>query len=275
MRRGPATSLALLLGALLAVAAPGAAGEGVVVPLRHRAAAELVPLVEASLGEESRVVADPATNSLVLFAPAAEAEALRRLVERLDRPRHSVVVRVESRTERALRSAGWRVVWSGGEALGTGRLTDSNGDVASGEDPRAPTRVLATGREDVFATSLRILDGETGRIESGRSVPITDRSLLGTTTTVVEASSGLLVSPTVVSDDRVRLELAPYAGELDERARTRTLRSATTVELSPGEIVVLGSLTDDLSRSGRGDTIRRGGGATRENTLWLISVDLD
>jgi len=71
------------LAALLAALAAGAA-DTVTLPVRHRPAAELAPLLRPLAGPDGAVV--PAGDALVVRATPGRLEAVRRALAALDRP---------------------------------------------------------------------------------------------------------------------------------------------------------------------------------------------
>lgn len=273
-RARPPLLLLVWLSATLGWAGAASAGSEVYT-VRHRVATELLPIVELSLGEGASATVDTATNSIVLLGPDASRRDARSLLERLDVARRSVMLRVVSRSSRGLRGAGYRVEWSNhGAAITVGRLIDAKG-AAPAPGFTAKGRALSTARDDTFRTSLRVLDGETGRIEMGRSVPVTDRRLFGSTTTFAEASSGLLASPHVLGEDRVQLELAHYEGDVSAEARTQIMQSATTVVIQQGEVVVLGTLMQRGSAAGQDIFERQTRSESLDDRVLLLSVEIE
>jgi len=277
-RRARLAGLVLLwLLAIVATAGP-ASSEAEVYNVENRPAAELLPVVTSALGEGASATVDAATNSIVMVGPESSLASARTLLEQLDVARASVLVRVESRSSRALRGAGYHVEWAGSpESIAVGRLigAESGAAVPPPANTAARGRTLSTARDDRVSTSLRILDGEVGQIETGRSVPIVDRRLFGSTTSIVEVSTGLLATPRVLGGDRVQLELAPYEGDVSPAARTRFMRAATTVTLRAGEVVVVGTLERSGSASGQDAFARRSQKETVEDTVLLVSVEIE
>lgn len=105
--------------------------------------------------------------------------------------------------------------------------------------------------------SLVALSGQSANFLAGGEIPIPVPQALGTTTIEYKPFGiGLTVSPTILSEDRIALKVAPEASDLDfSRGITLngatvpaivTRRADTTVELGDGESFVIGGL---VSRS--------------------------
>jgi pilus assembly protein CpaC len=105
--------------------------------------------------------------------------------------------------------------------------------------------------------SLVALSGQSANFLAGGEIPIPVPQALGTTTIEYKPFGiGLTVSPTILSENRIALKVAPEASDLDfSRGVTLngatvpaivTRRADTTVELGDGESFVIGGL---VSRS--------------------------
>lgn len=103
--------------------------------------------------------------------------------------------------------------------------------------------------------SLVALSGQSANFLAGGEIPIPVPQALGTTTIEYKPFGiGLTVSPTILSDNRIALKVAPEASDLDfSRGVTLngatvpaivTRRADTTVELGDGESFVIGGLVN-------------------------------
>ncbi|WKZ88251.1 type II and III secretion system protein family protein [Ralstonia pickettii] len=108
--------------------------------------------------------------------------------------------------------------------------------------------------------SLVALSGQSANFLAGGEIPIPVPQALGTTTIEYKPFGiGLTVSPTVLSDNRIALKVAPEASDLDfSRGVTLngatvpaivTRRADTTVELGDGESFVIGGLVNRTTLS--------------------------
>lgn len=130
--------------------------------------------------------------------------------------------------------------WNLGATLG---LMESNG----------LARVLAE-------PSLVALSGQSANFLAGGEIPIPVPQALGTTTIEYKPFGiGLTVSPTILSENRIALKVAPEASDLDfSRGITLngatvpaivTRRADTTVELGDGESFIIGGLVSRSTQS--------------------------
>ncbi len=270
---GPGTLRVASLATLLLALALTARAEPPAVEIhrpRHRPAVELVSMAQAALGGEGTATADPATNSLVLVGSRAAVDRALALVKAQDRARPTVVVHWRARDQAELAAAGVEVDWG----LRTGSLRV--GTVVYPENRvGVEARVLRTERERRLEGTLRLLDGEVGEIAQGRSVPVTTRDAWGASATAfVEARQGFRVRPRVLGNGRVRIEIDPMDAQVDAAGRTRFAGASTTVEVRPGEEMVIGSLGERRDAGERGlrvlSTDRRG-----EERVLLLRVEVE
>jgi hypothetical protein len=232
----------------------------------HRPADELLPLAETALAGEGSAAVDPGTNAIVLIgAPGAVARTLE-LLRGQDVARRAVLVRFESRRRDELTAAGVTIDWS----LGAGDLRVGNVVVPKGvEGVRVFSSAGARSDDGGFRGVLRVLDGDVGRIGSGRSVPVRTFESLA----FVEAERGFRVRPRVLGDGRVRVEIEPSDAEVDAGGRTAFTAAATTVTLRPGETVAIG----EVARRSEGHEVGTrviGTERDREERLLLLTVEL-
>lgn len=257
-----ATALALWLVCLAA-----AAGDALeVVELRHRTAAELLPVLRPLAAERSAITGTG--RQLVIRAPEDEIARLREVIERLDRaPRRfriAVSQGFEAATERHRSDARVR--------LGAG---------PGGVDGDVHVRSLATrGRDDRRVDAfVQALEGRPALVRTARSVPLADRTLLlGPGGPVAidsvryrDLDSGFWVVVHPAAGDEVTLDVYPLDQRPDaERPGEITTHAvATTVRARLGEWVPLAGTqqrrgTDETALGAH--TRRRG---ARDTAVWL------
>ncbi|HKA14726.1 MAG TPA: secretin N-terminal domain-containing protein, partial [Myxococcota bacterium] len=167
-----ARRLAVVAVAVGCLAVPATAQVVRVYAVKHRTAEELAPLVEPAIAGEGKVIADRRTNSLVLSGSERGVASALALLGALDVRARTVVLHYEARNSGELASAGASVRWHAG--AGAFRV----GDVAWPTGAAA----VAVGVEgdaarhaSTLAGELRILEGQTGRISSGTSLPLRSR----------------------------------------------------------------------------------------------------
>jgi hypothetical protein len=238
--------------------------------MQHRAAGDLLPVVETALAGEGTASVDPTTNSLVLSGePRAIAVALQLLAVQ-DRARRTVRIEAWSERQSELRAAGHRVDWSPeGGGLRIGRLRGAGapsparvtGAEAAVLGSGATSRPARSPEHAEFATTLEIVEGEFGRIESGRVVPFVTRGEGGATTAIIETRSGLLARPRVLGSGHAQLDLAPFDG-------------SARVVLAPGDTVVVGGVERQTPAEGA-DTPAASHRGRRDEALLLLRIELE
>lgn len=266
----PGQLLPMLL-IVLALAA-GAHAERAVEVIRpaHRLAEELVPIAQAILGEEGTATADRATNSLVLVGSRAAVERAKSLVNAQDQRRRSVTLYWSARDQAELAAAGIRVNWnvgSGSVRVGNVRFPENHLE--------ASANILRTERERRLESSLRILDGETGRIGAGHTVPITVRDHYGrASTSFVTAAQGFEATPRILGNGKVRVELVPIDARVDLDGNVAFAGASTLIELEPGETVVVGGIGQRLDAGQRGSRVLSTNYRSEER-VFLLRVEID
>jgi type II secretory pathway component GspD/PulD (secretin) len=269
---------ALVLGLAWLGAAPAAADSLVYRP-QQRLASELLPIAQAALAGEGKAVADAGTNSLVLVGPRPALDRALELLAQQDRALRNVVVHYESRRLDEIEAEGLRVDWQ----VAAGDLRVGNVPLPRRDSAVAVRPEARSGREQGGVQGmLRVLEGQPGRIAAGLELPVTTRTLSRTgvreDTTPMQVASGFEVVPHVMGDGRLRLDIAPF----DDRVASRVVGgvvversgSQTTVTLSPGERVAVGSVARD-SASQRGSLSGFASDRSREERVMVVWAEVD
>jgi type II secretory pathway component GspD/PulD (secretin) len=192
--------LVVVLTLYMVAAQAGQAASIEVIELRHRTAAEMIPLLEPLLGPDE-VLTGTGMRLILRSGPATLGE-IRRILETLDTAPVNLIISVR------------RGALSGASELELD-VQGRAGSVAIGDG--SGTRVIRrqTADRDSAVQTLRVLEGQTALIRSGESVPSAQPGLIvwpggGVITSGVEyrdVERGFLVRPRVGGDDRVRLEI--------------------------------------------------------------------
>lgn len=244
-----------------------------VYKMRYRAAEDLLPVIETLLSGSGSVALDRGTNSLVLIGdPAAVADALA-LLGAQDRRLRTVVLRYDTRRMSELEAQGVDVRWTveaGDFRIGNARRSPGSGSsvsIRAGADERRA--------EEGFSGLVRVTEGESGRIETGTTVPYTTGGRWGSTTQLVTAQTGFEARPRILGDGRVEVDLAPFAGRIGRDGRIESAGASTVVTIAPGETVVVGG----LARAEQGSSVRMPSGAERsrsqDDTVLLLRADVE
>jgi type II secretory pathway component GspD/PulD (secretin) len=271
----------LVLLACLAVCLALPAGAQVMrlYEVRHRTAEELLPLAETAMSGEGRAMADRRSNTLVLSGSAQAVQGALALLASLDVRARSVLLRYESRSARELAARGARVAWSvdaGGVRVGN-VVWPAGGGLAVHVDD------AAAQRSSTLAGQLRILDGQTGRIATGASVPVTTRRvqpgpagpIWTESTRHVSADSGFEARPRVLPDGRIELALRPFEASVRPNGAITHSGADSVLVLEPGRTIAVGGLLRS-ARSERGGALS--GGETSDasdESLLLVTAEIE
>lgn len=199
-----------LLIAALALALPAAAQDTAeVIPLRHRPAADLVPVLQSMLGSDG-VVASLDSRLVVRATPEAMAR-VKALVRDLDVPLRSLWITVRQTGQHRESSVHGGVTVQGGSGTRVG--TDGHGTTTTTRRTVA-TGALSAGRasgDDETLQRLRAVEGQPAFISVGRALAVPQAVLtpggVAAGAAYVEAATGFWVLPRL-SGDLVSLELA-------------------------------------------------------------------
>ena len=263
--------MAIGIVALLCCVGMAAAQQRVeIYKVRHRLAEELAPAVRAIIKDTGTVTVDARTNSLILAAPGGRMDLALQVLALQDAPLRTVVVQYRSVRTMEMEHAGVRIRWS-----------VQAGDVRVGNLARPPEGDQAamalysdwTEEHRTFSSMLRLLEGATGRIHTGTSEPIRSGQFPGAVGYAV-ASSGFQVTPRVLANGKIRLQLAPVNATVGPDGTIRSSSALSTVDVTPGDTVVLGSLQRQISSSRVGTS-----GAQRtersEEVVLLVRVQVE
>lgn len=241
--------------ALLFFAAAATADEARIHELKHREAAEVIPLLQPLLGPNDALTGTG--YRLILRTSDARRREIEKLLARLDvAPRTVVIavahVRAADVTTALTRLSGavdvgehGRVIVSRPAPGGDGAtIRAGNGD----NTVTYQTRHRTTSRNDKERQTLRVLEGHSAFVRIGQSVPAV-RKILGGRGSVVQGIEyrdiigGFQVLPRVAGEF-VQLEITPrLAAVRDPAAGISDFREyASTVRLKPGEWIDLGAV---------------------------------
>lgn len=246
-------------------------------------------LVLASGGQASsveaggtlRITADGGSNSLIVFATAAEYEAVKRALQRLDTPLRQVFVEATIAEVRLSNELSHGVRWfmeSG--PFGLGVSDASNGAVApsfpgfnfSFKVPSVQVVINAleahTDVRIVSSPQLTVIDRETATIQVGDQVPVVTKTVQNSTSgenviandvTFRDTGVILQVTPQIRSSGEVVLDInqevsrvVPTTSSQINSPTISQRKVASTVSVSNGTAIVLGGLMSATDESGGG-----------------------
>lgn len=172
-----------------------------VIPLQHRSAAELLPLVQDFVAKDGMIKA--ADAKLIIRTHPANLKELRALISKLDVPLRRLSITVKQLSGEAARQAGASVA---------SRAT------ANGE-PSHTVRVWQTETRDNAdrVQQVQVTEGAEAFIDVGRQIPISDfavtqsqsGTLMEQKTRYVGATTGFYVRPHL-NGDTVSVDITPH-----------------------------------------------------------------
>ncbi|MBW2242890.1 MAG: hypothetical protein JRH01_12980 [Deltaproteobacteria bacterium] len=236
----------------------------------HRLAEELVPLAQTVMGEDGTATHDRSTNSLVLVGSREAVDRAKSLVQAQDRRQRSVTLYWSARDQAELAAAGVRVDWTvGGGSVRVGNVLFPENRV------EVSAEILRTERERRLESSLRILDGETGRIGAGHTVPVTVRDRYGRAATdFVTGEQGFEATPRILGNGNVRVELVPIDARVDPAGNVAFAGGMMTVELQPGKTMAVGGIGQRQDAGQRGSRVLSTNQRSEER-VFLLRVEVD
>lgn len=226
-----------------------------VVELQYRSAADLIPVLEPLVGDNSAITGRG--SRLLIRAPAAELAQIRNIIAQLDRAPRNLLITVEQTT-------GYALAGNGGEfnARAGGFVADIPAqEAAARQHDQAEsgasnfgvrTRVHSTRRADdgTLRQSIRVLEGHDAFIATGQDVPTADATQIVHGSTIVSTGSidyrtvqsGFLVLPRV-NGEVVTLTITPQRARLSAGGGgiINTQMASTTVSGKLGEWIDFGA----------------------------------
>ncbi|HEY1290819.1 MAG TPA: secretin N-terminal domain-containing protein [Burkholderiales bacterium] len=237
LSRAVFTTVLITLASNVGVAAQGSLE---IIPLRHRAADQVLPALRPLL-EPGATLTGQGTQLIVRTSPS-NLDELRRALDEIDRPlrRLQVSVRFDDAGDAASRSVET-----------SGRISNRGSSV---EVQAQDARSAASGRVD---QRVQVLEGGRAFIATGRSTPIYDGSVTR------ETASGFDAIPRLAGD-KVLVEIAQRR---DTPGRQQAL--STTVSGRPGEWLDIGDALEGAARDDRAFLSARTSRSTQSGRVWL------
>jgi type II secretory pathway component GspD/PulD (secretin) len=284
--------LACALLALLLATGCAAAQETVleVIPLRHRTAAELIPIIQPLLVRDGSV--SGFQGQLIVRTTPANLAEIKRILASLDTaPRQLIItVRQDADVDRSRSAA----EVSGSVGGDHGRVTvpgsaDSRGGsvvLREGDDSVRLQVLEGTGSQsDRNTQSVRVMEGREAFVRIGESAPMRERqvqrSVVGgrvveqvvESTQYRDAATGFYVLPRVTGD-RITLDISSQRESLSKQAHggVNVQSIVTTVSGRFGEWMEIGGIGQD-ARGQQSVLLGRTTTATRDSRRVLIKVE--
>jgi type II secretory pathway component GspD/PulD (secretin) len=244
-----------------------------VIPLHHRSATELLPVVRQMLGNAGTVSAYD--HQLVVKATREQLTAMEKLIAELDRPRPLLRIDV------------WQGVASAG--VSEGAALDSpngKGEIHFGTDTPAGGPGDPSGRfgyrigntQEGTEQALHVLDGEQALIVVGKEVPFTsafavttgNKSGYAEQRSLRKVTTGFWVRPRLMGKS-VELQIVPHLAGQEPGAPdvVDSQHLATTVRVPLGRWYNLGGELRDSDPLSRAIVQWQAGAGTEERSIWI------
>jgi type II secretory pathway component GspD/PulD (secretin) len=262
-----------------------------VIPLRYRAAQEVIPIIQPLLPREGSV--SGLQSQLIVRTTPANLEEIKRILASIDTaPRQlQITVRQDADIDRG-RSAAEVSGSIGGEH---GRVTvppvsrdPRGGNVVIREgDDRLRARVIEGGSAESERNlqTVRVMEGREAFVRVGQSVPVRAREVrrvvvngqlvdqVVDSTQYRDINTGFYVRPRV-SGDRVTLDVSPQRESLSSQVPggVNVQSVVTTVSGRLGEWMEIGGIGQDSSAE-QTVLLGRSSSATRDSRRVLVKVD--
>ena len=213
-----------------------------IIPLHHRGATELLPLIQPFVAKDG--IIEAADDKLIVRTSPANLADLRTLVTELDRPLRRLLITVKQ--------------LSGDTARDSGASVQGN----IGERSHVDARVWQTEKRDDAnrVQQVQVVEGGQAFIDVGRQIPISDFIVeksrsdirVDQQTRYVGATTGFYASPRI-NGDTVSIDISPYQTTTQGSASPPTFNVQslhTTISGKLGEWIELGASTTDTDGTG-------------------------
>lgn len=274
----------ILITAILVCHAALVAAQGSleVIPLRHRSAEQVIPVLRP-LMEAGGVLSGQGYQLIVRTSPGNLAD-IRSALASIDTPQRRLVVSVRFDGSEAAAGGGIEAqgaLRAGGMTLGNRHFANErsqSGSRSKVEVHVSSNRVRTNERVD---QRVQVLEGGRAFIATGQSRPLTQRQVFsgpgGTriqeTTVMQTAETGFAVVPRL-SGETVFLEIEPQRETFETRGpgapdALRSQQVSSRVSGRLGEWIELGSALESAARSDTGVLSSREAGSSAARRVWV------
>lgn len=262
------------------------------IPLRYRAAQEVIPVIQPMLAPGGSV--SGFQGQLVVRTTSANLEEIKRILASIDTAPRQLVITVRQDADSGRRDSAAGISGTVGSERGRVTLPDNRdrrgGSVVLQEgDDRLRARVVEsnTSSSDRNTQSVRVLEGREAYVQVGQSVPLRERQIRRTVvggqvveqviggTQYRDVTTGFFVLPRI-SGDRVTLDISPQretlSGQVRVRGNVNVQSVVTTVSGRLGEWMEIGAVGQDASGQ---ETVLLGhsGTESRDSRRVLVRVE--
>ena len=262
-----------------------------VIPLRHRNAAEVIPIIQPMLAREGSV--SGFQGQLVVRTTPANLEEIKRILAAVDTAPRQLLVTVRQDAQGEVTRSQAEVSANVGSdharvVVPPASRDPRGGNVAlGGGDDSVRVQVLdsSSAASDRNTQTLRVTEGREAFVRVGQSVPVRERQVRRTVvggriveqvvegTQYRDVTSGFYVLPRLAGV-RVTLDIRPQRESLSEQSSgaVNVQSMVTTVSSRLGEWMEIGGIVQDASGQ-QSVLLGRSATAARDSRRVLIKVD--
>jgi hypothetical protein len=261
-----------------------------VIPLRYRAAPEVIPIIQPMLARDGSV--SGLQGQLIVRTTPANLEEIKRILASIDVAPRQLLITVRQDADISRQRSRAEVSGSvGGEhgrvtVPGSGETRGGNVVLRDGDDRvRANVQESESTASDRNTQSVRVMEGREAYVSMGQSVPVRERQVRRAVvggrvveqvvegTQYRDVATGFYVVPRITGD-RVTLDVSPQRESMSRRVpgAVNVQSMNTTVSGRLGEWMEIGGLSRDASGQ-QTVILGRSSSATRDSRRVLVKVD--
>lgn len=260
-----------------------------VIPLRHRSAEQVIPVLRPLMDAGGALSGQG--YQLFVRTNSKNLADIRNALAAIDTPQRRLVisVRFEASTETAGRAIEVQGSLRAGGVTLENRQSSNDGPQSTGRS-RVEVRVLSSrGTADERVDQrVQVLEGGRAFISTGESRPLSQRqvfigpggTMIQDTTRMQDADTGFAVVPRV-SGDTVFLEINPQRETFEnsrpgsaDPASVRSQRASSSVSARLGEWIELGGAIESGSRDSAGILSSRDARTSESRRIWVRVEEL-
>ena len=257
-----------------------------VIPLNHRMANDVIPIIKPLIMEGGSV--SGMNNQLIIKTTPANLAEIKQILESIDRAQRRLMITVKQDISGTSQDQEQSLsgTYSRGDVTVTNRNRQPGGGVTiTGRDDegnivRYRGNTSSSSHADNNTFSVQTLEGQAAFIQAGQSVPFRNQNTYVTPGGVVvqdgveyrDATSGFYVLPRL-QGDRVTLLVSPQLSRVDRRGPVFEIQNVeTTVSGRLGEWMRIGGVDREF-RDSNGRILGSSSRQRQENRAILLKVE--
>jgi len=249
-----------------------AANDFKIFTLQHRFAEEVLPTIQAVIGNHG--TASAIQNQLIVRTDSKTMAEVEQTIATLDTARENFTISVKRQNN---------VTGTSRNTAIKGRTRIGNVAIQTGNDARSGRDGIQIGLEDNQTSSrqssqqfIRVTDGAPAYISVGESIPYTSEWIMLTrryavrqvSTEFVDIGTGFTVRARSIGS-QVELEITPTFSSLQQNGRIEFEQLSSTVRAQRGEWVNLGGMMQDKDEVSRAILASSSGQSSQNNQLFI------